>query len=119
MAKTWLGWQLELSSSMIPDAAQGKAIEASAQKLVEEAVADDPQYSYARAFRAVIAFRRQEYAKAKQYLADFRANKPSPDAESVISQFDLDAQIDAALKGGTPAVPAAPADQAPASPAPG
>ena len=60
----------------------------------------DPDYSYARAFRAVIAFRRGQYAEAKQYLAEFRERDPSPDAEAVITQFDLDAQIEAALAGG-------------------
>lgn len=97
VAKTWLGWQLELTSSFLPEAEQGAQVQARARELVEEAVAEDPDYSYARAFRAVIAFRREEFALAQQYLEDFRAGNPSPDAESVITQFDLDTQIADAL----------------------
>lgn len=97
VAKTWLAWQLELTSSFLPAVDQVTKTQASAQKLIDEAVAEDPDYSYARAFRAVLAFRHQEYAKAKQYLAEFRERDPSPDAESVITEFDLDAQIDQAL----------------------
>ena len=99
VALAWLGWQLELSSSFAPEEQQA-ALQASSGNLIEGAVAADPDYSYARAFRAVVAFRRQDYALAKQYLAEFRERDPSPDAESVISQFDLDAQIDRALAEG-------------------
>lgn len=98
VALAWLGWQLELSSTFAPDDQQA-ALQASARSLVDDAVTADPDYSYARAFRAVIAFRREEYALAKQHLAEFRDRGPSPDAESVITQFDLDAQIEAALAG--------------------
>lgn len=97
VAKTWLGWQLELTSSFLPTEDQVAKTQASAQQLIDDAVAEDPDYSYARAFRAVLAFRHQDYAQAKQYLAEFRERDPSPDAESVITQFDLDAQIDQAL----------------------
>lgn len=99
VAQTWLAWQIELASGFVSDPAQVVELQASAQRLVEAAVASDPDYSYARAFRAVIAFRRQDYDAAKQYLADFRSHDPSPDAQSVITQFDLDAQIAAALAG--------------------
>ncbi len=117
VAKTWLGWQLELTSSLLPDPAQAVELETSARNLVEEAVEADPDYSYARAFRAVIAFRRQEFELARQYLADFRERDPSPDAEAVISQFDLDAQIDAALANpGSPAPAPGPGD--PSTPTP-
>lgn len=111
VAKTWLGWQLELTSSFLPDAEQGAQIQTQARALVEEAVAEDPDYSYARAFRAVIAFRREEFALAQQYLEEFRGQNPSPDAESVITQFDLDAQIADALaaEAGGASVDAAPA----------
>jgi hypothetical protein len=57
----------------------------------------DPSYSYARAFRGVLAFRRGEYALAKQYLDDFEANDASPDARSVIEQQQLAERIDEAL----------------------
>ncbi len=118
VALAWLGWQLELSSGLVPDEAQAAELQASAERLVENAVTADPDYSYARAFRAVIAFRRGDFARAQQYLAEFRERDPSPDAEQVIDQFDLDAQIAAALAGETPAGEA-PADEAPATTTPG
>ena len=102
VALTWIGWTLELTSSQLPSATASR-IQDTATSYVERAIAADPQYSYARAFRAVLAFRHGKYAQAKTYLVDFRAGDPSPDAESVISSFDLDGQIEAALAGKPPA----------------
>ncbi|MBA3283026.1 MAG: hypothetical protein H0U29_12415 [Acidimicrobiia bacterium] len=113
VALAWLGWQLELSSTFAPDDQQ-TALQTSARNLIDDAVTADPDYSYARAFRAVIAFRREEFALAKRYLAEFRDRDPSPDAESVITQFDLNAQIDAALAGD----PGAGGETAPSTTAP-
>ncbi|QXC60952.1 hypothetical protein KSP35_21985 [Aquihabitans sp. G128] len=108
VALTWLSWQLELSADYVP-AAQAAELQDAAGSMVERAVTSDPGYSYARAFRAIIAFRHGQYAEAKRYLADFRARKPSSEAEALITQFDLDGQIDTALAGGgtTTTVPGA------------
>lgn len=120
VALTWLGWQLELSSGLVPDPAQATELQGSAQRLVDQAVTADPGYSPARAFRAVMAFRRGEYAQAKQYLVEFRDNDPSSEAEAVIAQFDLDAQIEAALaEGDATTTSTAPATTAPAVTPPG
>ena len=102
VARTWLAWQLELTSSNLPEA-DAITIRDSAAGLIEQAVRDDPSYSYARAFRAVMAYRHGHYEDAKQYLKDFRAGNPSPDAKAVIDQFDLDKMVDEALAGNAPA----------------
>lgn len=117
VALAWLGWQLELSSTFAPDDQQA-ALQTSARNLIDGAVTADPDYSYARAFRAVIAFRREEFALAKEYLAEFRDRDPSPDAVSVITQFDLDAQIDAALADPGAADAGAGGETAPSTTAP-
>lgn len=101
VALAWLGWQLELSSGLAP-ADQADQLRRSASDLVDRAVESDPEYSYARAFRAVLAYRHGDYPAAKRYLADFRAHDPSPDAESVITSQDLDAKVEAALRGDRP-----------------
>ena len=102
VALTWTGWALELASGQV-GLADVASMQAAATDYVEKAIKADPEYSYARAFRAVIAFRHRDYAQAKTYLAEFRAGNPSPDAESVITSFDLDGQIKAALAGKPPA----------------
>ena len=100
VALTWLAWSLELTSSSLP-VQQAVELQTSAEKLIDRAIEVDPEYSYARAFRAVIAYRNGHYADAKQYLADFRAANPSTDAEGVIEQMDLEANITKALEGTT------------------
>ncbi len=100
VALTWKSWAFELTSSQLP-ADLSKGMQARASASIEAAVAADPDYSYARAFRAVIAFRHGEYAKAKQYLADFEARDPSPEAKAVIESFDLKGQIAKALANPT------------------
>jgi len=99
VALTWLGWTLELTATNLAGD-QATQVQSAAAGFVEQAVAANPDYSIARAFRAIIAFRHGDYAEAKQYLADFRARKPSSEAESIIEQFDLDGQIAKALAGG-------------------
>ncbi len=99
VALTWSAWALELSTNFLP-AETAAQVQATAVQSVERAIEVDPNYSYARAFRAVMAFRRGEYQLAKTYLEEFRANDPSADAQAVITQMDLDAQIAAALAGG-------------------
>ena len=97
VALTWLAWSLELTSGNLPvqEAAQ---LQTSAEDLINRAVAVDPNYSYARAFRAVIAYRHGHYADAKRFLADFRNGQPSADAVSVIGQMGLEQKIDEALR---------------------
>ncbi|MEO6989083.1 MAG: hypothetical protein ABI239_10610 [Aquihabitans sp.] len=101
VARTWLAWQLELTSMYLPDEEAVK-VRDSAVDLLDKAVVDDPNYSYARAFRAVLAFRHGRFEDAQQYLKDFRAGNPSPDAAAVIDQFDLDRLVDEALAGDGP-----------------
>ena len=102
VALTWTGWALELTSGQV-GSADVASMQATAADYVERAVKADPEYSYARAFRAVLAFRHGNYQQAKTYLAEFRAGDPSPDAESVITSFDLDGRIKAALADKPPA----------------
>lgn len=104
VANTWLGWQIGLTASFT-EGEEAAQLEQAAADLVERAIEVDPNYSYARAFRAVLAFRRGEYALAQQYLEEFEANDPSPDARSVIDQQQLAERIEEALAaeaaGGT------------------
>ena len=99
VALSFLAWQLELSAPIV-GGDDGEALSESARTLVERAIEHDPNYSYARAFRAVIAYRDGEYELAQQYLDDFRAGDPSSDAESVIVQMELDERIGEALAEG-------------------
>lgn len=96
VALTWLAWHLELSAPYV-EGEGAEALSESARGLVETAVEHHPEYSYARALRAIMAFRDSEFELAQQYLEDFRALNPSPDAEAVITQMELDEQIEAAL----------------------
>lgn len=99
VALTWLGWQLSLASNSTSfTATQQGTLLVSAGGFVDQAVKADPSYSYARAFRAVIAYQLGEGTKAQQYLDDFRSHDPSKDAEAVIEQEDLPAQIAALIK---------------------
>lgn len=98
VALTWLGWTIDLAvSSGGLSGAQAEELQSSAAALVDRAVEVNPDYSYARAFRAVLAFRHGDPALAKQYLAEFEANKPSPDARGVIEQMKLADRIDEAI----------------------
>ena len=114
VALSWLGWTLELSTGLngIPDA-QVAELQSSASDLVERALKVNPDYSYALAFRAIMAYRHGDPAAAKKYLADFRAHQPSADAVQVIAQMDLDKNIDAALAAGSTTTSTAPSTTAP------
>ena len=70
-------------------------------RLLDRAVKADPSYSYARAFRAIIAYRSGDAAAAKRYLADFKANDPSAEALGAIEQMGLEAKIEALAKSST------------------
>ena len=96
VALTWLAWQLGLSAEFVP-VEQAVDLEESAAQLVERAIAVNPDYSYARAFRAVLAYRRGDFVDAKAYLEEFYENDPSTDARQVIESQDLAARIDEAL----------------------
>lgn len=98
VALTWLAWSIDLAvegGGLSPE--QAKELQASSTALIERAVEVNPDYSYARAFRAILAFRHGDPARAKEYLADFEANSPSPDARGVMEQMGLAERIDAAL----------------------
>lgn len=98
VALTWMGWTLELSSSSgTPE--QQEVLRRRATAYVDRAVQVAPDYSYARAFRVVLALRHGEFAQAKRYLAEFRSHDPSSDAEAVIEQMQVERRIDEALKG--------------------
>lgn len=120
VALTWLGWQLGLSASFVPPEEGGADLEESARQLVERAVEVNPSYSYARAFRAVLAFRRGDYVDAKRFLQEFEDNDPSPDARQVIEAEDLENRIEEALAAqGTTTATTAPADATDTTPSSG
>ncbi|CAN5443916.1 hypothetical protein BH10ACT1_BH10ACT1_15520 [soil metagenome] len=114
VALTWLGWTLELSSAQLPED-QAAALSTSAKDLLERAVEANPDYSIARAFRAILAVRRGDFVDAKRYLADFEARKPSSEAAGIIEQFDIEGQIEKGLAEGatTTTAPGAPGTTAP------
>jgi len=102
VALTWLAWDLSLAAGQAPPvpaagadpgADAGATLRATAARLLDRAVAADPRYSYARAFRAVVAYRSGDATRARRYLEDFRANDPSTEAERVIAQERLDDKI--------------------------
>lgn len=98
VALTWLGWAIDLAvtaGGLTED--QVRELQASSTALLDRAVKVNPDYSYALAFRAVLAFRHGDAAQAKEYLAEFEANEPSPDARGVIEQMGLAERIDEAL----------------------
>ncbi|MBX3285898.1 MAG: hypothetical protein R2746_13405 [Acidimicrobiales bacterium] len=100
VALTWLAWSIDLAveaGGLSPE--QTQQLQDSSSALIDRAVEVNPDYSYARAFRAILAFRHGDPALAKQYLAEFEANSPSPDARGVMEQMKLAERIDAALSG--------------------
>jgi hypothetical protein len=98
VALTWLGWQVSLASEVAGLSPSDRVkLQGAAAAFEDRAVRADPDYSYARAFRAVIAYRNGDPAKAKQYLAEFQAHDPSADAVAVIKQMDLGSNIDILL----------------------
>lgn len=99
VALTWLGWLLSLGAENVADPTDRVQLQALAAVRLDEAVNSDPNYSYARAFRAVVAYRNGRYQKAQEYLDDFKARNPSAQAAQVIEQMDLQAKITAGLQG--------------------
>lgn len=96
VALTWSAWQLSMSAPSFdePERSQYQAL---AAVRLEQAVASDPNYSYAWAFRAVVAYRNGRFAEAQEYLDDFKARNPSAQAAEVIEGQQLQAKIDDAL----------------------
>lgn len=99
VAMTWSAWQLELTlPRLTPGSPEAAATVASVEQLLDQAIELNPGYSYARAFRAVVAFRHGDPVAAKAFLAEFEANDPSADARAAIQQMGLEAGIAAALE---------------------
>jgi lipoprotein NlpI len=96
VALTWSAWQLSLAAPSAEDRDR-ITLQALAAVRLESAVEADPNYSYARAFRAIVAYRNGRYAEAQQYLEEFRERDPSAQAVQIIEQMDLEANIERAL----------------------
>lgn len=101
VALTWSAWQLSLAAPDFTDDTQQAQAQALAAVRLGEAVASDPNYSYARAFRAVVAYRNGRYDDAQRYLQEFKDRNPSPQAAQVIEQMDLEAKIADGVAGTT------------------
>jgi hypothetical protein len=98
VAMTWSAWQLELTLPRLdPSSPEAAATAVSVEQLLDQAIELNPGYSYARAFRAVVAYRHGDPEAAKAFLAEFEANDPSSDAKAAIGQLGLAASIDQAL----------------------
>jgi tetratricopeptide (TPR) repeat protein len=96
VALTWSAWVLSLSANSFEDSERVLA-QAEAAIRLERAVAADGDYSFARAFRAIVAYRNGRYADAERFLQEFRDNDPSAQAAEIIEQQDLEANIAAGL----------------------
>ncbi|MBX3312930.1 MAG: hypothetical protein KF906_01305 [Actinobacteria bacterium] len=97
VALTWFAWMNEIKFSDAEPSQQVLQVRLSNEALLDAAVAANPDYSYARALRAVVAFRHGDAQRAKEYLDDFEANDPSAEARAVIEQQQLAQRIDAEL----------------------
>lgn len=98
VARTWSAWQLELTTNFLPeDGDELPAVQERAEALLDEAIELNPSYSYARALRAIVAYRHGDAEAARHHLDEFLANDPSADAKAIIEQYDLEAAIDEAL----------------------
>jgi tetratricopeptide (TPR) repeat protein len=99
VALTWSAWQLSLSADNF-EPVEARTAKALAAVRLDDAVKSDPKYSYARAFRAIVAYRNGRYEDAKQYLQDFKDHDPAADAAAIIQQMDLEANLTKALADG-------------------
>ena len=102
VALTWSAWQLSLSADNFPEV-EARTAKALAAVRLDDAVKSDPSYSYARAFRAIVAFRNGRFDDAQTYLREFDENDPAADAVAIIDQMGLREDLAAALaaEGGT------------------
>jgi tetratricopeptide (TPR) repeat protein len=96
VALTWSAWQLSLSADNF-EPVEARTAKALAAVRLDDAVKVDPGYSYARAFRAIVAYRNGRYQQAKQYLQEFKDDDPAADAAAIIQQMDLEANLAKAL----------------------
>lgn len=96
VALTWSAWQLSLSADNFSEVEKRTAKALAAVRL-EAAVESDPRYSYARAFRAIVAYRNGRYDDASTYLQEFKDNNPAADAAAIIDQMGLEANLAKAL----------------------
>ncbi len=99
VALTWEAWLFSLTSAQVTDPAEKAVLQARAAVFLDDAVESDSRYSYARAFRAIVAYRNGRYEDAQQYLEEFQANDPSAEAARIIEQQGLEQKIADALAG--------------------
>jgi tetratricopeptide (TPR) repeat protein len=109
VALTWSAWLLSLVSENLEGVDQ-RTYQALAAVRLDDAVESDPDYSYARAFRAIVAYRNGRLQDAQRYLQEFKDNDPAADAAAIMQQMDLEANLAAALaeQGGTTTTTATP-----------
>lgn len=100
VALTWSAWLYSLVSANL-DGTDKTTYQALAAVRLDDAVKADPDYSYARAFRAVVAYRNGRYQDAAAYLQEFKDNDPAADAATIIEQMGLEADLQKALEGAT------------------
>ena len=100
VALTWSAWLLSLVAPSAQEP-QRTVLQAKAAVRLDQAIESDPSYSYARAFRAVVAYRNGHDADAQKYLQDFKDHDPSAEAAQVLKQMDLEGLIAKALANPT------------------
>lgn len=96
VALTWSAWLLSLGADTLAPADRVQ-FQALAAVRLDRAVESDPNYSYARAFRAVVAMRNERFEDAQRYLEEFYANDPAAQAVQVIEDMGVADQIAAGL----------------------
>ncbi|MCU1369208.1 MAG: hypothetical protein JWO77_402 [Ilumatobacteraceae bacterium] len=108
VANTWSAWLYSLASENL-DGSDKRTYQALAAVRLDTAVESDPDYSYARAFRAIVAYRNGRYQDAEQYLQEFKDHNPAADASAIIQQMDLEANLGKALADAADTTDPAPA----------
>lgn len=103
VALTWSAWLYSLVSENLEPGADQRTYQALAAVRLDAAVESNPKYSYARAFRAIVAYRNGKYQDALTYLRDFKQNDPAADAVAIIEQMDLEANLQNAIEEQTAA----------------
>lgn len=99
VALTWSAWLYSLVSESL-DGTDKTTYQALAAVRLDDAVAVDPDYSYARAFRAVVAYRNGRFEDAQTFLQEFKDNDPAADAVAIIDQMGLEANLQQAIEDG-------------------
>lgn len=98
VALTWSAWLYSLVSENL-EGTDRTTYQALAAVRLDDAVEVDPNYSYARAFRAIVAYRNGRYQDAATYLQEFKDNDPAADAVAIMEQMGLEADLQEALAG--------------------